>query len=133
MDPNTDALDDILKKWLPENPDILGTAIISNEGLPIASALPLGVDETRVAAMSAAILKISLYGVKELSRGTLKRIIIESEGGNVIITKAGKNAILIVIVKKGYRGFSENDFFNTRGLFNPPGSPGAIAKAEKDL
>jgi predicted regulator of Ras-like GTPase activity (Roadblock/LC7/MglB family) len=133
MDPTTDALDDILKRWLPENPDIQGAAVISNEGLPIASAFPLGVDETRVAAISAAIVKTSLCGVQELSRGALKRIIIEGEQGNVIITEAGKNVILVVIVKKGYHGFSMDGFFNTRVVFNPPGSPGATASAEKEL
>ncbi len=128
MDPTTDALDDILEKLLVRNPDIQGAAIVSYEGLPIASALSLGVDETRMAAMSAAILSISLYGAQELSRGELKRIIIEGSGGIVILSKAGKNAILVVIAKIGFKGFSMNGFI-PRGFFYPQGPPGTTTSA----
>ena len=132
MELTSDDLDGILENLLVANPDIQGAAIVSNEGLPIASALLLGVDETRMAAMSAAILSTSVRGVQELKRGDLKRIIIEGGAGIVIMSKAGKNAILIVIAKPGFDRFSLNRFI-PQGPFNPSGFSGATASAEKDL
>ena len=51
MEPTTENLDDILKKLLSAIPEVKAAAIVSAEGLPIASALPQGVDETRIAAI----------------------------------------------------------------------------------
>ena len=60
MDPNTpETLDDLLRKLLGAIPEVKAAAIVSAEGLPIASALPQGVDETRIAAMTAALLSLS--------------------------------------------------------------------------
>ncbi len=53
MEPTTDSLEDILSKLLSAIPEVKAAAIVSAEGLPIASALPQGVDETRIAAMTA--------------------------------------------------------------------------------
>ncbi|MCK4369893.1 MAG: roadblock/LC7 domain-containing protein, partial [Candidatus Lokiarchaeota archaeon] len=52
VEPTTDSLDDILMKLLSAIPEVKAAAIVSAEGLPIASALPQGVDETRIAAMT---------------------------------------------------------------------------------
>lgn len=49
MDPNTpETLDDLLRKLLGAIPEVKAAAIVSAEGLPIASALPQGVDKTRI-------------------------------------------------------------------------------------
>lgn len=48
MEPTSENLDDILKKLLSAIPEVRAAAIVSAEGLPIASALPQGVDETRI-------------------------------------------------------------------------------------
>ncbi|MEJ2251934.1 MAG: roadblock/LC7 domain-containing protein [Candidatus Lokiarchaeota archaeon] len=43
-------------------PEVKSAAIVSVEGLPIASALPQDIDETRVSAMTAAILSLDAKG-----------------------------------------------------------------------
>lgn len=48
VETTTESLDDILKKLLAAIPEVKSAAIVSAEGLPIASALPQGVDETRI-------------------------------------------------------------------------------------
>ncbi|MHA1146922.1 MAG: roadblock/LC7 domain-containing protein [Promethearchaeota archaeon] len=47
--------------------------------------------------MSAAILSVSERAVEELSRGDLKRILIEGADGTIILSKAGENAILATL------------------------------------
>ncbi|MFX1496969.1 MAG: roadblock/LC7 domain-containing protein, partial [Promethearchaeota archaeon] len=45
-------INELLKKLLAAIPEVKAAAIVSAEGLPIASALPRNVDETRLAAMT---------------------------------------------------------------------------------
>ncbi|MHA1193603.1 MAG: roadblock/LC7 domain-containing protein [Promethearchaeota archaeon] len=50
---------DLLKKLLNSNPDVGAATIVSTEGLPIASIRPQGVDETKIAATTSALLSLS--------------------------------------------------------------------------
>ncbi len=49
---------DRLRELQASSPDIEASAIVSVDGLTIASALPQGVEEDRVSAMSAAMLSL---------------------------------------------------------------------------
>ncbi len=46
--PIPETLEDLLLKLLAAIPEVKSAAIVSVEGLPIASALPNNVDETRI-------------------------------------------------------------------------------------
>ena len=77
--------------------DILASAVISLDGLVIASSLKIEVDEELVGAMSAAMLSFGGRVSDEFSRGQLEQILIKGEGGYVLLTKAGEEAVLSVI------------------------------------
>jgi predicted regulator of Ras-like GTPase activity (Roadblock/LC7/MglB family) len=97
MDPNTpDSLDDLLKKLLGAIPEVKAAAIVSAEGLPIASALPQGVDETRIAAMTAALLSLSERAIIEMGKGDFDQLYIKGNEGYLLILQAGPNAVLTV-------------------------------------
>jgi len=83
------------------NSDVQGSSIVSVQGLPICSALARNVNDGIVSAMSAAIQSVSERAVEELARGALTRILIEGEDGNIILSKAGNNAILCTLTKPG--------------------------------
>ncbi len=99
MSENIAELTDLLRRMEAMNSDIQGSSIVSVQGLPICSVLARGVNDGIVSAMSAAILSVSERAVQELSRGNLKRILIEGEEGIIILSKAGENAILCVLAK----------------------------------
>ena len=82
-----------------DSPDIQGSTIVSIQGLPICSVLSRDVNDGIVSAMSAAILSVSERAVEELSRGELKRILIEGKDGIIILSKAGQNAILCTLCR----------------------------------
>jgi hypothetical protein len=67
----------------PADPDaeIEAAAVVSFDGLPMASALPAGMDEDRVAAMSAALLSLGERAAQGLGRGELSQVYIEGETG----------------------------------------------------
>ena len=65
----------------------------------IASALPQGMDEDRIGAMSAALLSLGERTARELARGKLERVLIQGERGYVIMSAAGPEAVLTVLAK----------------------------------
>ena len=58
-----------LRDLQASSPDIEASAVVSVDGLTIASALPQGVEEDRVSAMSAAMLSL---GERIASDGELR-------------------------------------------------------------
>ncbi|MFX1385256.1 MAG: roadblock/LC7 domain-containing protein [Promethearchaeota archaeon] len=101
MSENIGKLTDLLRRLESVNSDVQGSSVVSVQGLPICSALARDVNDGIVSAMSAAIQSVSERAVEELSRGTLTRILIEGEDGNIILSKAGNNAILCTLTKPG--------------------------------
>ncbi|MBD3216151.1 MAG: hypothetical protein GF311_26290 [Candidatus Lokiarchaeota archaeon] len=94
--PTGQTLDAILKQLLAAIPEVKSTAIVSVEGLPIASALPQGVDETRIAAMTAAILSLGERAAHEMGKGELEQIMVKGSDGYLLVLAAGPNAVLVV-------------------------------------
>jgi uncharacterized protein len=71
--------------------------VVSFDGLPMASALPAGMDEDRVAAMSAALLSLAERAAQGLGRGDLSQVYIEGENGTVFLVSAQDEAVLIAV------------------------------------
>ncbi len=84
------ALDGLME----ENPDIQAAALVSLDGFTMASALPEGMQEDRVGAMSAAILGLGERAATELGRGRLSQVFIEGDDGYVVLIAAGDRAVL---------------------------------------
>ncbi|MFX1376933.1 MAG: roadblock/LC7 domain-containing protein [Promethearchaeota archaeon] len=103
MEPTTETLDDILKKLLNAIPEVRAAAIVSAEGLPIASALPQGVDETRIAAMTAALLSLAERSVIEMEKGEFEQLYVKGGDGYLLVLQAGPNAVLTVSTTKDVR------------------------------
>jgi len=104
LEPSTpDSLDDLLKKLLGAIPEVKAAAIVSAEGLPIASALPQGVDETRFAAMTAALLSLSEKAIIEMNKGDFDQLYVKGSDGYLLILQAGPNAVLTVSTSKDVR------------------------------
>ena len=80
-------------------PDIEASAIVSVDGLIMASALPADVEEDRVSAMSAAMLSLGERIASELGRGTLEQVYIKGEKGYVILMSVGEEAVLTALAR----------------------------------
>jgi predicted regulator of Ras-like GTPase activity (Roadblock/LC7/MglB family) len=90
-------LDRILRELLQQTPGVEAAAVVSFDGLPMASALPAGMDEDRVAAMSAALLSLAERAAQGLGRGDLSQVYIEGENGTVFLVSAQDEAVLIAV------------------------------------
>ena len=91
---------DRLRELQASSPDIEASAVVSIDGLTIASALPQGVEEDRVSAMSAAMLSLGERIANELGRGTLHQVYIKGEKGYVVLMSIGKDAVLTALARE---------------------------------
>jgi len=81
-------------------PDIEASAVVSVDGLIIASALPAEVEEDRVSAMSAAMLSLGERIAGELGRGIMDQVYIRGAHGYVILSAVGDEAVLTVLARQ---------------------------------
>ena len=96
----TELLVDRLTDLQASTPDIEASAIVSVDGLIMASALPVSVEEDRVSAMSAAMLSLGERIASELGRGVLNQVYIKGNDGYVILMSVGEEAVLTVLARK---------------------------------
>jgi uncharacterized protein len=90
----------ILQEFVAGTSDVQGAALVSPDGLPLASSLPASMDEDRTSAMSAAMLSLGERIGKELARGTVDRIMVEGDTGYGILTGCGEDAVLLVLASQ---------------------------------
>lgn len=96
----TQSMVDRLRELQASSPDIEASAVVSVDGLTIASALPQGVEEDRVSAMSAAMLSLGERIAKELGRGSLDQVYIKGEKGYVVLMSVGEEAVLTALARE---------------------------------
>ena len=97
----SERLDRALTALLAQTPEIEAAAVVSFDGLPMASALPASMDEDRVAAMSAALLSLGERAAQGLGRGELSQVYIEGETGTVFLVSADNEAVLVAVGQQG--------------------------------
>ncbi len=98
-----EVLNSILSDLNGSTTDIEASAVLSTDGLIMASMLPASMDEDRVGAMSAAMLSLGKRISDELMRGELDQVLIKGDQGYVLMTHAGKEAVVTVIAKPDTR------------------------------
>ncbi len=94
-----ESITSILADLNSSSTEIEASAIISTDGLVIASLLPNAVDEDRVGAMSAAMLSLGDRTALELDRGELEQVLIKGANGYILMTHVGHDAVLTVMTK----------------------------------
>lgn len=80
--------------------DILASALISNDGLPVVTALSPDVDGDRVGGMTAALQSLSSRVTQELRCGNLKQVIVHGDEGYLLMLHADEEMVLVVTAKE---------------------------------
>jgi predicted regulator of Ras-like GTPase activity (Roadblock/LC7/MglB family) len=96
----TERMVDELRNLQFNSSDIEASAVVSVDGLIMASALAAGIEEDRVAAMSAAMLSLGDRIAGELGRGYLDQVYIKGENGYVILMYIGEEAVLTTLARR---------------------------------
>jgi len=100
MRSRTEMMVDRLRDLQAGAQDIEASAVVSVDGLIMASALPGDYDEDRISAMSAAMLSLGDRITEELKRGTLQRVYIEGDTGRIVLMAVGEDAVLTVLARQ---------------------------------
>ena len=95
---NIDRVNEILKGLSKTNEDIVGAAIVSNEGLILAGEIPKNMDEDVASAAFAALVSIAERASQQLELGSLTQLLMFSENGGALIC-SGRRASLVLLIK----------------------------------
>ena len=96
----TEQLNRILRSLQAGTPDIEASALISEDGLMIASALPQHIEEGRVAGMSSTLMSLGSRAAGELERGDLQQVLIRGPEGYAVMMAAASGTMLLVLATK---------------------------------
>lgn len=93
------GLSDLLADF-EEDTGIKSSAIVSRDGLVMASSLPrkAGSDEDTVAANAARILFLGEATGKELAKGDLQEVLLNYQEGKVALAGAGPYAAVMALI-----------------------------------
>ena len=95
----TEQLGEALRDLQASSADVEGAAVVSVDGLSMASSLSANVEEDRVSAMSAAMLSLGDRIAGELGRGKLEQCHVKGQNGFVILMAVGEEAVLTVLAR----------------------------------
>ncbi len=95
-----EELANVLGELQGSSGEIEACAVVSEDGLIMASLLPRGLEEAQIAAMSAAMLTIGTRTAKELKRGKVEQIFVKGDAGYVVIMAAGAHAVLLGLARR---------------------------------
>ena len=94
------SLQGILQNTVAASASIQGAAVVTLDGLPLASILPGNMDEEKTAAMSAAMLSLGERIGKELARGDIDRIFVQGSTGYGVLTSCTEDALLLTLASE---------------------------------
>ncbi|MGD8662931.1 MAG: roadblock/LC7 domain-containing protein, partial [Desulfobacterales bacterium] len=95
-----DRLNQVLADLQAIAGDIEACAVVSVDGLIMASNLPRGLEEDSVAAMSAVMMSMGERTALELERGKTEQLFLKGDAGYVVTMRAGDDAVLLVMARK---------------------------------
>jgi predicted regulator of Ras-like GTPase activity (Roadblock/LC7/MglB family) len=95
-----DEMNRILGKLQSDSPGVEAGALISEDGLMMASALSPNIDETRIGGMAATLLNLGARACAELRRGAVNEIIIRGENGYAVVLDAGRGTLLLTLADR---------------------------------
>jgi len=99
----TEQLIERLRDLQASTQDVEAAAIVSVDGLTMASSMPANIEEDRVSAMSAAMLSLGERIAGELGRGVLEQVYVKGVHGHVILMAVGDEAVLTVLAREQAR------------------------------
>lgn len=95
-----ESITERLKDLEKLTPELEGAAVVSVEGLMIASRLPEALSDDVMAAMSAAMLALGERIANDLYCGRLSQVVIMGDQGYVLLMAVNENAVLTALVSE---------------------------------
>jgi predicted regulator of Ras-like GTPase activity (Roadblock/LC7/MglB family) len=98
---NDNYMSELLTELNQSSADIEGSLLCTSDGAPVASMLNLSNGPERLSAISSALLALAEQSMQLLDNGALEQLLIKAENGYLLLTPAGKNAVLVIKLRSG--------------------------------
>jgi uncharacterized protein len=92
-----DEIHQVLHKLSTQSLGVEGSALISEDGLMIASALSENMEESRVAGITATLLSLGGRASAEFKRGSVQEVIVRGDHGYAVLIGAGRGTLLLAL------------------------------------
>ena len=96
----SENITDVLKSLSGSIPEFMGGAVISIDGMIIASIIPRKIDEDLIGGMASSMLGVGERISAELMNSEMQQLYVSSPHGYVIVNAVGDNASLVVLVSE---------------------------------
>lgn len=96
----SEALNETLEKIINNSFDLAGALVASQDGLVMASHLPIGLEDVRVGALATGLFKLSTRTIVQLNRGEFTHLLVQSTKGTIVVMSAGSKATLVTLAHK---------------------------------
>ncbi|HIE23361.1 MAG TPA: diacylglyceryl transferase [Candidatus Korarchaeota archaeon] len=95
------ALEKILNEFISGLPEVSGVAILTRDGLPVASKFRAEAPEEEVVgAMSASMLAIGERVAMEFGHGGVQKVLVIGDTGYAMLMGAGPDVMVVAILPK---------------------------------
>ena len=91
---------EVILKDLKRDVKILGSILMNVSGIPLASDLPKGLDKDKISMIITTTLLTSQKGLNDTNFGTLDRISIRGEKGEMFLFKISETLILGILTPR---------------------------------
>lgn len=103
MSIDTERLGRLIANFVADTAHVQGAALVTADGLPVVSTLPAGLEESRAAAMAAAVISLSDRIGTELHRGDMQYILLQGTDGYGILTLCAENTLFLVLASSSVK------------------------------
>ena len=97
------AIMEVLREAQINVPELQGVAIISTDGLPMASSIDAKISEGELAALASSMLAIGANAIENLKKGGLDSLYVKAERGFILLRHSGPLAVVVFITKEEAR------------------------------
>jgi predicted regulator of Ras-like GTPase activity (Roadblock/LC7/MglB family) len=82
---------------------IQGVAVVSTDGLPMASAISAKIGEAELAALASSMLAIGATAIQNLRKGELDSLYIKCDRGYILLRYCGPLAVVLFLTEEKAR------------------------------
>ncbi len=98
-----EAIMQILREAEQSVEGVQGVAVVSTDGLPMASAVDTEMGEAELAALASSMLSIGSTAMDNLKKGELDSIYVKCDKGYILLRYSGPLAVVLFITEENAR------------------------------
>ncbi|MFX1318032.1 MAG: roadblock/LC7 domain-containing protein [Promethearchaeota archaeon] len=97
-------VEQVLEEFDERAGGLVGVVLLMKTGLPVTARIRVHVDETFLSASLATLLNVSVDLSDKLFTVTPARIILDTEGGSLILHGVNEDMVLVAVFKRQHLG-----------------------------